>query len=90
MKAMKALLARATRESLGPALLAASLGVVAMFVARYLLLIPTPPELFGDRATVLIPVNLFSALCRLSARTPSISSLPRWSSGQRSSRSSSV
>ena len=62
MKFLKALLARATRESLGPALLAASLGVVAMFVARYLLLIPTPPELFGDRATVLIPVNLFSAL----------------------------
>jgi DMSO/TMAO reductase YedYZ molybdopterin-dependent catalytic subunit len=62
MKAMKALLSRALRESLGPALLAASVGVVAMFVVRYLLLIPTPPELYGDRATVLIPVTLFSAL----------------------------
>ena len=59
---MKALFTRAARESLGPALLAASVGTVAMFVVRYLFLIPTPPELYGDRATVLIPVNLFSAL----------------------------
>ena len=59
---MKSLFTRAARESLGPALLAASVGTVAMFVVRYLFLIPTPPELYGDRATVLIPVNLFSAL----------------------------
>jgi DMSO/TMAO reductase YedYZ molybdopterin-dependent catalytic subunit len=59
---MKTLLSRAIRDSLGAALLAASVGVVAMFIVRYLLLIPTPPELYGDRATVLIPVNLFSAL----------------------------
>jgi DMSO/TMAO reductase YedYZ molybdopterin-dependent catalytic subunit len=59
---MKRLFLRATRESLGPALVAASVGTLATFVARYLFLIPTPPELYGDRATVLIPVNLFSAL----------------------------
>jgi DMSO/TMAO reductase YedYZ molybdopterin-dependent catalytic subunit len=61
---MKGLFSRAARESLGPALLAASVGTLSMFVARYLFLIPTPPELYGDRATVLIPVNLFSALLR--------------------------
>jgi DMSO/TMAO reductase YedYZ molybdopterin-dependent catalytic subunit len=59
---MKRLLARAARESLGPSLLAAAVGTVAMFVARYLFLIPTPPELYGDRVTVLIPVDVFSAL----------------------------
>src|SRR5947209_8696664 len=61
---MKALFRRVARESLGPALLAASCGTLAMFVARYLFLIPTPPELYGDRATVLIPVGLFSAVLR--------------------------
>jgi DMSO/TMAO reductase YedYZ molybdopterin-dependent catalytic subunit len=59
---MKRLLYRALREALGPALLASSVGVLAMFVVKYLFSVPTPPELFGDRATVLIPVNIFSAL----------------------------
>jgi DMSO/TMAO reductase YedYZ molybdopterin-dependent catalytic subunit len=59
---MRRLLYRASREALGPALLASSLGTLTMFVARYFFNIPTPAELYGDRLTVLMPVKLFSAL----------------------------
>jgi len=47
---------------LGPAFVAAAVSLVASFAARLLLRVPTPAELYGDRATVLIPLPLFSAL----------------------------
>lgn len=52
----------AARGALGAAVLAAAGGIAAMLVARLVLGIPTPAELFGDQLTVLIPLNIFSAL----------------------------
>jgi DMSO/TMAO reductase YedYZ molybdopterin-dependent catalytic subunit len=52
----------AARGALGAALLAAAGGVTAMLVARLVVGIPTPAELFGDQITVLIPLNVFSTL----------------------------
>ncbi len=49
------------RVSLVPALTAATVGVAAMLLARAVLGLATPAELFGDRLTVLIPLDVFSA-----------------------------
>jgi DMSO/TMAO reductase YedYZ molybdopterin-dependent catalytic subunit len=51
--------------SLGPALIAAAASLVAMFAGRIVLGIPTPPELYGDRLTLLVPLPLFAAILGL-------------------------
>lgn len=50
---------------LGPALVAGAVSAVASFAVRLLLAVPTPAELYGDRATVLVPLPLFSKLLEL-------------------------
>jgi DMSO/TMAO reductase YedYZ molybdopterin-dependent catalytic subunit len=46
----------------GPSLIAAAGAVLASFVVRSLIGVPTPAEQFGDRLTQLIPLPIFSAL----------------------------
>src|SRR5579859_6115758 len=55
----------AARGALGVGLLAAAAGVSAMLIARLIVGIPTPAELFGDQLTVLIPLDVFSTLLQL-------------------------
>jgi DMSO/TMAO reductase YedYZ molybdopterin-dependent catalytic subunit len=53
---------RAASERVGPATLAAVIGIAAMFAVRLIFGVLTPAEIFGDRLTALIPLGLFSAL----------------------------
>jgi DMSO/TMAO reductase YedYZ molybdopterin-dependent catalytic subunit len=50
------------RIPLGPALLSGAVSVVAAVLTRWLLRVPMPAELYGDRITVLIPLPIFTAL----------------------------
>jgi DMSO/TMAO reductase YedYZ molybdopterin-dependent catalytic subunit len=52
----------AVRATLGPALVAAALAVVAALGLRYVFSLPMPAELFADQATTRIPLPLFEAM----------------------------
>lgn len=51
-----------TPAPVAPAFLAAAAGILALLVGRFLLGIPTPAEVFGDRLTALIPLPAFARL----------------------------
>ncbi len=56
-------MSRATlRHTLGPALIAASLSIIAALALRYFASLPTPAELFADQATIRIPLPVFEAM----------------------------
>lgn len=52
----------ALRQTLGPALISASLSVIAALSLSYIAAIPTPAELFADQATIRIPLPIFESL----------------------------
>jgi DMSO/TMAO reductase YedYZ molybdopterin-dependent catalytic subunit len=53
------------REAAGVALVSAAVAEVVALLARAVAGVPTPTEVFGDRATVLVPLPLFSALLQI-------------------------
>lgn len=52
----------AIRQTLGPALIAASLSVITALALRYIASLATPAELFADQATTRIPLPIFETL----------------------------
>ncbi len=53
------------RDAAGIALVSAAVAEVVALLARAVAGVPTPTEVFGDRATVLVPLPLFSALLQI-------------------------
>jgi len=53
------------REAAGVALVSAAVAEVVVLLARAVAGVPMPTEVFGDRATVLVPLPLFSALLQI-------------------------
>lgn len=50
------------RQTLGPALIAAALSLIAALALRYVASVVTPAELFADQATTRIPLPIFERL----------------------------
>lgn len=62
MSMIRTLARRAALETVGPAVVAAAISVLAALALRYVLAVPMPAELFADQATTRIPLPIFETM----------------------------